>query len=120
MGFDRVPHGTCIGRRLSGLVPKAERQIALLGQRIVEEVQPEDEHSEVSAIDGRRYQAQGPKWHKRDRQKDLLPGGLRNVDTESEWSKSGYRGSRPRRQAGGTRAGLPRTRPDLRRLASEP
>ena len=38
------------------------------------------------------YKAQGPKWHKRDRQKDLVPTGLRNVDTESKWSKSGYRG----------------------------
>jgi hypothetical protein len=38
------------------------------------------------------YQAQGPKWHKRDRQQDLVPVGLRNVDTEAKWSKSGYRG----------------------------
>lgn len=92
MGFERVPHRTCIGRRLSGLVPEAEQQITLLGQRIVEEVKPEDDHSEVSAIDGRMYKAQGPKWHKSDRQKDLVPVGLRNVDTESKWSKSGYRG----------------------------
>jgi hypothetical protein len=45
MGFERVPHGACIGRRLSGLVPEAEQQIALLGQQIIEEVRPEDEHS---------------------------------------------------------------------------
>jgi hypothetical protein len=38
------------------------------------------------------YKAQGPKWHKGDREKDLVPVGLRNVDTESKWSKSGYRG----------------------------
>src|SRR5262252_4426616 len=61
MGFERVPHRTCIGRRLSGLVSEAERQIALLGRQIVEEVRPEDERSEVSAIDGRMYKAQGPK-----------------------------------------------------------
>jgi len=92
MGFERVPHRTLIGRRLSGLVPEAEQQIALLGRRIVEEVKPEAGHSEVSAIDGRMYQAQGPKWHRRDRQKNVVPMGLRNVDTESNWSKSGYRG----------------------------
>src|SRR5262245_11535572 len=92
MGFERVPHRTCIGRRLSGLVPEAERQVALLGHQIVEEVQPEDERSEISAIDGRRYKAQGPTWHKSDRQKDLVPVGLLNADTESQWSKSGYRG----------------------------
>ncbi len=92
MEFQRVPHRTQIGRRLAGLVPEAEQQIALLGQQILEEVQPGDEHSEVSAIDGRMYKAQGPKWHKSDREKDIVPVGLRNVDTESKWSKSGYRG----------------------------
>src|ERR1051326_1974539 len=92
LGFKRLPHRTSIGRRLSGLVPEAEQQIALLGDRILEEVKPGADQSEVSAVDGRMYQAQGPKWHKRDRQKDLVPVGLRNVDTESKWSKSGYRG----------------------------
>jgi hypothetical protein len=92
MGFERVPHRTSIGRRLSGIVPEAEQQIALLGQRIVEEVKLEAGQPEVSAIDGRMYKAQGPKWHKGDPQKDLVPVGLRNVDTESKWSKSGYCG----------------------------
>lgn len=68
MGFDRVPHRTCIKRRLSGLVPEAEQQIALLGQQFVEEVRPEEAHSEVGTIDGRMYKTQGPKWHKSDRQ----------------------------------------------------
>jgi hypothetical protein len=92
LGFERLPHRTTIGRRLAALVEEAEQQIALLGQVIVAEVEPEPEQSQVSALDGRMYQAQGPKWHKRDRQKDLVPVGLRNVDTESTWSKSGYRG----------------------------
>ena len=92
LGFERVPHRTCIGRRLSSLVAEAEQQIALLGQRIVAEVKPSIEEPEVSAVDGRMYQAQGPKWHHGDRRKDLVPVGLRNVDTESKWSKSGYRG----------------------------
>jgi hypothetical protein len=92
LGFERVPHRTSIGRRLCGLVCEAEQQIALLGQLIVAEVKPEAEQSQVSAIDGRMYKAQGPAWHKRDRKLDLVPAGLRNVDTESRWSKSGYRG----------------------------
>ena len=92
LGFDRVPHRTSIGRRLAGLVAEAEQQIALLGQRILAEVKPEIEEPEASAVDGRMYQAQGPKWHQADRRKDLVPVGLRNVDTESKWSKSGYRG----------------------------
>jgi hypothetical protein len=92
LGFERLPHRTTIGRRLVGLVPEAEAQIAAFGERIVAEVKPEPEQTEASAIDGRMYEAQGPKWHKRDREKDLVPVGLRNVDTESRWSKSGYRG----------------------------
>ena len=90
--FKRLPHRTTIGRRLTELIPEAEQQIALLGQIIVEQVKPADDQSEVSAIDGRMYKAQGPRWHKKDRLKGLVPTGLRNVDTESKWSKSGYRG----------------------------
>lgn len=92
LDFSRVPHRTAIGRRLTRLVPEAEAQIAALGQRILNEVKPAAEQSKVSAIDGRMYQALGPKWHKKDRDKGLIPIGLRNVDRESKWSKSGYRG----------------------------
>jgi hypothetical protein len=45
-----------------------------------------------SAVDGRMYKALGPRWHKADRCAQRIPLGLRNVDTESQWSKSGYRG----------------------------
>lgn len=92
MGFKSVPHRTTIGRRLTDLIVEAEAQIAALGQVIVEEVKPAADQSEVSAIDGRMYKAQGPRWHKKDRELDRIPLGLRNVDTESKWSKSGYRG----------------------------
>lgn len=92
MGFERLPHRTCIGRRLAALVPEAEQQIALLGQVLVAAVKLEPEQSAISANDGRMYKAQGPKWHKQDHNQGLVPVGLRNVDTESQWSKSGYRG----------------------------
>jgi len=92
MGFVRVPHRTTIGRRLASLVPDAEAQIAALGQQIIEQVEPQVDQSEVSAIDGRMYKAQGPAWHKKDREAGLVPTNLRNVDTQSQWSKSGYRG----------------------------
>ena len=92
VGFERLPHRTTIGRRIAGLVPEAEQQIAALGQQLLTEVQPAADQSEVSALDGRMYKAQGPLWHKKDREKGLVPNGLRNVDTDSKWSKSGYRG----------------------------
>jgi hypothetical protein len=92
VGFGRVPHRTTIGRRIARLVPEAEAQIAALGQQLVTEVTTPASQSQISALDGRMYQAEGPKWHKQDRVKGLVPIGLRNVDRESKWSKSGYRG----------------------------
>jgi hypothetical protein len=92
LGFSRVPHRRTIARRLDATLPEAEAQVQALGRRILEEVEPGPEEPQASAIDGRMYQAQGPLWHKRDRDQRRVPVGLRNVDTESAWSKSGYRG----------------------------
>ena len=38
------------------------------------------------------FKAQGPVWHKKDRAKNHIPKGLRNVDKTAHWSKSGYHG----------------------------
>ena len=92
LGFPRVPHRTTIGRRIAGLVSEAEAQVAALGECIAEEVKPPLGVSRVSAIDGRMSEAAGSKWHKADRLKGRVPARLRDVDTESRWSKSGYRG----------------------------
>ncbi len=90
--FRRVPHRTRILRRLKTLVPIAEEQISLFGKTILRETANPEKHSQISAADGRMYQAIGPRWHKKDRQKGVIPLGLRNVDIQSSWSKSGYRG----------------------------
>lgn len=90
--FARVPHRTSILRRLKQLIPTAEEQISLFGNRILLEVKVGKEFSEVSATDGRMYQAIGPLWHKEHRTRGEIPNRLRNVDTESSWSKSAYRG----------------------------
>ena len=92
LGFSRVPHRRTVERRLDATLPEAEAQVAALGQQILAEVGPEPDQPQASAIDGRMYQAQGPLWHKRDRDQGRIPARLRNVDTESAWSKSGYRG----------------------------
>jgi hypothetical protein len=92
LGFSRVPHRRTVERRLDATLPEAEAQVQALGQQILAEVAPGPDEPQASAIDGRMYQAQGPRWHKRDRDQERLPPGLRNVDTESAWSKSGYRG----------------------------
>jgi hypothetical protein len=92
LGFSRVPHRRTIERRLDATLPEAEAQVQALGQQILGEVEPGPDEPQASAIDGRMYQSQGPLWHKRDRDQGRVPVGLRNVDMESAWSKSGYRG----------------------------
>jgi hypothetical protein len=72
--------------------PKPKGQVQALGHQILAEVEPGSDAPQASAIDGRMYQAQGPLWHARDRAQGRVPPTLRNVDTESAWSKSGYRG----------------------------
>lgn len=92
LGFSRVPHRRTLERRLDATLPEAEAQVQALGYQILAEVEPGADEPQASAIDGRMYQAQGPRWHKRDREQERIPPGLRNVDSESAWSKSGYRG----------------------------
>ena len=38
------------------------------------------------------FKAKGSVWHKKDRAKNHIPKGLRNVDRTASWSKSGYHG----------------------------
>jgi hypothetical protein len=92
LGFARVPHRRTIERRMQSLIPEAEAQIAHLGEQLAQVVQPTNEQPLMSAIDGRMYEAMGPLWHKKHRKLGLIPLKLRNVDTESAWFKSGYRG----------------------------
>lgn len=88
--FQKVPHRKTIARRISTLTTLGEQQIAAFGLRILATFAVSNQS--ISAIDGRMYQALGPLWHKKDRQQRVIPPKLRNVDTESEWFKSGYRG----------------------------
>ena len=88
----RVPHRTSIGRRLKTLIESAEQQIFLFGKQILSEIKLGNEYSQVSATDGRMYKSNGPLWHIKDRRQNQIPSRLRNVDRQSSWSKSGYRG----------------------------
>jgi hypothetical protein len=91
-GFVRVPHRRTIERRLDATLPEAEAQVQAPGHQILDEVARGLDTPQASVIDGHLYQAQGPLWHARDRKQDRIPPGLRNVDTDSAWSKSGSRG----------------------------
>ena len=90
LGFEQVPHRKTIARRIRTLTETGEQQIAAFGFRILTALAVPNQL--VSAIDGRMYKALGPLWHKKYRQQKQIPPKLRNVDVESEWFKSGYRG----------------------------
>ena len=90
LGFEQVPHRKTIARRISTLTEIGEQQIAAFGKKILATFAIPNQ--KVSAIDGRMYEALGPLWHKKHRQQNQIPPKLRNVDRESEWFKSGYRG----------------------------
>jgi len=49
-------------------------------------------NAQVSAVDKSMVTAHGPRWHKKDREKGMVPEHLRNVDRDSEWGYSRYRG----------------------------
>src|SRR5215204_1175176 len=59
-GFSRTPHRTTILRRLKSLTKAAERQISLAGTKILQTFAAPESQT-VSAIDGRMYQARGPR-----------------------------------------------------------
>jgi hypothetical protein len=90
MGWDKVPQRKTIETRLLGL--RAEAQVAALGQQLVSTMEPPKGLPLGSAIDGRRFAARGPKWHQKQRKKGIVPSGLRNLDSDSKWSKSDHRG----------------------------
>src|SRR5712692_3702991 len=92
LGFVRVPHRRTLERRLGATLPEVEAQVQALGQQILAEVEPGPNEPQAAAIDGRMYQAQGPLGHARDREHGRVPPTLRNGDTDSARSKSGYRG----------------------------
>lgn len=62
--MNAVPHRTTIERRLKHPLPEAEAQVAVIGQFNLKEVEPDVTQPQASAIDGRMYEARGPKWHK--------------------------------------------------------
>ena len=92
LGFARVPHRRTIERRFTSLQSEAEAQVAALGKQIIKQVNPSGGLPVAASIDGRMYEAHDPKWHQKQRKKGFIPLGLRNVDRDSAWSKSGYRG----------------------------
>ena len=88
--FDSCPSRVTLSRRYKQLAPRLEAFIGYVGDVWVSldiESPPEVVYQDKSL-----YKAQGPVWHQKDRKANIIPDGLRNLDTDASWSTSQYRG----------------------------
>ena len=90
LGFEQVPHRTTLSRRFKSLYETVQEFVAFVGQW-AEAISPTFD-SQVLLEDASLFKARGPVWHQSDRRQGRIPQGLRNLDTEATWSKSGYHG----------------------------
>lgn len=77
-------------RRLAALPTSLPGLIGSLGRYLVACLQPWREHGRAVAADSTPLHAKGGVWHKRDREARRMPHS--SIDTEADWSKSGYHG----------------------------
>jgi len=89
-GLQALPCERTFRRRFPQLDRATRRQIQALGDYLID--QEKVTNATVVSVDKKMLEAQGPLWHKKDRQAGRIPQGLRNVDPDSRWSKSHYRG----------------------------
>jgi len=90
LGFESTPHRTTLSRRYKKLYTVVQSFIVFVGEW-AEELD-EAFSSDSLYEDKTLFKAQGPVWHQSDREAGRIPEGLRNLDTEASWSKSGYHG----------------------------
>ena len=89
-GLQPLPCERTFRRRFPKLDRTTRRQIKSLGEQLI--AQAKVSQAKVVSVDKKMIKAQGPLWHKKDRKENRIPENLRNVDTDSRWSKSAYRG----------------------------
>ncbi len=77
-------------RRLAALPHSLPGLIGSLGRYLVACLQPWREHGRAVAADSPPLRAKGGVWHKQDREAGRVPHST--IDTEADWSKSGYHG----------------------------
>jgi len=77
-------------RRLKAMPDTLPAQIGCLGRYLVAVIQPWATSGRAAAIDSTVLQANGGVWHKKDRDKGIVPHT--SIDTEAHWTKSGWHG----------------------------
>jgi hypothetical protein len=77
-------------RRLKALPDNLPGLIGAMGRYLVKLIQPWAQQGRAVALDSTALRAKGGVWHKKDREKDIVPHS--SIDTEAHWSKSGHHG----------------------------
>jgi hypothetical protein len=77
-------------RRLKGLPARLPAQIGCFGRYLVELIAPWASCGRAVALDSTVLRAKGGIWHKKDREKGVVPHT--SIDTEAHWTKSGWHG----------------------------
>jgi hypothetical protein len=86
----RYPSRRTWERRLKGLPASLPAQIGCLGRYLVALIQPWATCGRAAAADSTTLWAKGGVWHKKDREKGIVPHT--SIDTEAHWTKSGWHG----------------------------
>jgi hypothetical protein len=86
----RYPSRRTWERRLKAMPDTLPAQIGCLGRYLVAVIQPWATSGRAAAIDSTVLQANGGVWHKKDRDKGIVPHT--SIDTEAHWTKSGWHG----------------------------
>ena len=86
----RFPSRRTWERRLKVLPEDLPGMIGTLGRYLVGLIQPWAEQGRAAALDSTALRANGGVWHKKHREKGLVPHT--SIDTEAHWSKSGHHG----------------------------
>jgi hypothetical protein len=77
-------------RRLKAMPATLPTQIGCLGRYLVALLQPWAAYGRAVAVDSTILLANGGVWHKKDRDKGVVPHT--SIDTEAHWTKSGWHG----------------------------
>ena len=86
----RYPTRRTWERRLKAMPATLPAQIGCLGRYLVALIQPWAAYGRAAAIDSTILLANGGVWHKKDRDKGVVPHT--SIDTEAHWTKSGWHG----------------------------
>ena len=86
----RFPSKRTFQRRLKALPNSLPEQIGSLGRHLVEVLNPWESRGRAVALDSTALQAKGGVWHKKDKERGVVPHT--SIDTEAGWTKSGWHG----------------------------